>query len=67
MRKLNLAIIGQGRSGYSIHGEYLLTEEAKKLFNVVAVVALPERAPVRVPENAPVTIPFFNFTPLISI
>lgn len=38
MKKLNLAIIGQGRSGFDIHGHYLLTENGKELFNVVAVV-----------------------------
>ncbi len=38
MKKLNLAIIGQGRSGFDIHGNYLLTENGKELFNVVAVV-----------------------------
>ena len=38
MKKLDLAIIGQGRSGYLIHGKYFLTEKAKELFNVVAVV-----------------------------
>ncbi len=38
MKKLNVAIIGQGRSGNAIHGEYLLTERGKELFNVVAVV-----------------------------
>lgn len=38
MKKLNVAIIGQGRSGYSIHGKYLLSENGKSLFNVVAVV-----------------------------
>ena len=37
MKKLNVAIIGQGRSGRDIHGAYLLSE-ANKLFNVVAVV-----------------------------
>lgn len=37
-RKLNVAIIGQGRSGMGIHGEYMLRDEAKELFNVVAVV-----------------------------
>ncbi len=44
MKKLNLAIIGQGRSGRDIHGAYLLTDLAKEMFNVVAVVdAMPER------------------------
>ena len=38
MKKLNVAVIGQGRSGYTIHGNYLLSENGKELFNVVAVV-----------------------------
>lgn len=38
MKKLNVAIIGQGRSGYGIHGKYFLTENGRELFNVVAVV-----------------------------
>ncbi len=38
MKKLNVAIIGQGRSGYDIHGAYLKTDDAKQYFNVVAVV-----------------------------
>ncbi len=37
MKKLNVAVIGQGRSGRDIHGEYLLNA-GKELFNVVAVV-----------------------------
>lgn len=37
MKKLNVAIIGQGRSGRDIHGAYFLSEE-NKLFNVVAAV-----------------------------
>ena len=40
MKKLNVAIIGQGRSGRDIHGKYFLTEEAKALFNVAAIVEL---------------------------
>lgn len=43
MKKLNLAIIGQGRSGYSIHGTYFKTEDAKKYFNVAAVVDYDEK------------------------
>lgn len=39
-KKLNVAIIGQGRSGRDIHGCYLLTDAAKELFHVVAVVDL---------------------------
>ena len=42
MKKLNLAIIGQGRSGRDIHGKYLLTDPDR--FKVVAVVeALEDR------------------------
>lgn len=38
MKKLNVAIIGQGRSGRDIHGSYFLAEVSKKYYNVVAVV-----------------------------
>ena len=42
MKKLNLAIIGQGRSGRDIHGKYFLTDPDR--FKVVAVVeALEDR------------------------
>ena len=37
MKKLNVAIIGQGRSGRDIHGRYFLSEHGKEHFNVVAV------------------------------
>ena len=37
MKKLNVAIIGQGRSGRDIHGKYLLTEN-NKYYNVKYVV-----------------------------
>ena len=37
MKKLNLAIIGQGRSGRSIHGRFLLSE-LNPYFNVKYVV-----------------------------
>lgn len=37
MKKLNVAIIGQGRSGRDIHGAFFKSE-ANTLFNVVAVV-----------------------------
>ncbi len=44
MKKLNVAIIGQGRSGRDIHGKYFLDEVSKPYYNVVAVVdAIPER------------------------
>ncbi len=42
MKKLKVAILGQGRSGYSIHGKHLLTDTDR--FEVVGVVdKLPER------------------------
>lgn len=42
MKKLKVAILGQGRSGYSIHGAHLLTDTDR--FEVVAIVdKLPER------------------------
>ncbi len=37
MKKLNVAIIGQGRSGRDIHGKYFRSED-NKYFNVIAVV-----------------------------
>lgn len=43
MKKLNVAIIGQGRSGRDIHGKYFRSEDNDK-YNVVAVVdAIKER------------------------
>ena len=42
MKQLNLAIIGQGRSGRDIHGAYLHTDTER--FRVVAIVEVsPER------------------------
>lgn len=37
MKKLNIAIIGQGRSGANIHGNFFCSQENTK-FNVIAVV-----------------------------
>ena len=37
MKKLNLAIIGQGRSGKDIHGKYYISSD-NELFNVKYVV-----------------------------
>ena len=43
MKKLRVAIIGQGRSGYGIHGEYFHSESNTN-YEVVAIVdAIPER------------------------
>lgn len=38
MKKLNVAIIGQGRSGRDIHGAYFRAPERNSNFNVIAVV-----------------------------
>ena len=42
MKRLNLAIIGQGRSGKDIHGEYYISDE-NKYYNVKYVVEGDER------------------------
>ena len=41
MKKLRVAIIGQGRSGRDIHGSYFLSEKNRN-YEVVAVVELIE-------------------------
>lgn len=43
MKKLRVAIIGQGRSGYSIHGHYFAGDNN----DVVEVVAVADKLPVR--------------------
>ncbi len=53
MKKLNVAIIGQGRSGRDIHGAYLRSEAAKELYNVVAVVDRDGRCRTRALEEYP--------------
>lgn len=50
MKKLNVAIIGQGRSGRDIHGAFFKSE-ANTLFNVVAVVDALERRRIRAAEE----------------
>lgn len=42
MKKLNVAIIGQGRSGRDIHGAYFLNSEANPYYNVKYVVEIDE-------------------------
>lgn len=44
MKKYNVAIIGQGRSGRDIHGAFFATEAAKERFSLVAAVdSIPDR------------------------
>ncbi len=51
MKKINVAIVGYGRSGRDIHGAYFLRD--KSLFNVVAVVdELEERRNMAAAEHA---------------
>lgn len=52
MKKLNLAIIGQGRSGRDIHGKHFKSERNTK-FNVVAIVELDEVRRKRALEEYP--------------
>ncbi len=42
MKKMRIAIIGQGRSGRNIHGKYFHTEQAKEKIEVVAIVEMRE-------------------------
>ena len=50
MKKLNVAIVGQGRSGRDIHGKYFKSDD-NKYFNVVAVVDELEHRRVRAKEE----------------
>lgn len=50
MKKLNVAIIGQGRSGRDIHGAFFKSENNTK-FNVVAVVDALEERRIRAKEE----------------
>ena len=50
MKKLNVAIIGQGRSGRDIHGAFFKSE-ANKLYNVVAIVDALEDRRIRAREE----------------
>ena len=52
MQKLNVAIIGQGRSGRDIHGRFLKTDE-NIYFNVVAVVEADQQRRERALEEYP--------------
>ena len=50
MKKLNVAIIGQGRSGRDIHGAFFKSENNTK-FNVVAVVDSLDERRIRAKEE----------------
>ncbi len=63
MKKLNLAIIGQGRSGRDIHGEYLKSD-SNAIFQVVAVVERDPQRRARALEEYPGCEVFENYTEL---
>ncbi len=63
MKKLNLAIIGQGRSGRNIHGAFLKSEK-NTAFNVVAVVELDAQRRERALEEYPGCEVFESYTEL---
>ena len=66
MKKLRVAIIGQGRSGRDIHGAYLHTDKAKEKFQVAAVVDQLEDRRKRAEKewNVPV---FASYTDLYNL
>lgn len=63
MKKLNIAIIGQGRSGRDIHGKHFKSEN-NTLFNVIAVVERDERRRKRAAEEYPGCEVFESYTEL---
>jgi len=63
MEKLNLAIIGQGRSGRDIHGKFLKSEN-NTMFNVVAVVERDPQRRERALEEYPGCEVFESYTEL---
>ena len=63
MKKLNIAIIGQGRSGRDIHGKHFKSE-SNTLFNVVTVVDRDERRRKRALEEYPGCEVFESYTEL---
>jgi len=66
MKKLNVAIIGQGRSGYGIHGQFFRSEANTK-YNVVAVVdALPERRKYALEEYANIDAAYEDYHELFN-
>ena len=63
MKKLNVAIIGQGRSGRNIHGSFFKSE-ANVYFNVVAVVDFSEVRRERALTEYPGCVAYADYTEL---
>ena len=66
MQKLNVAIIGQGRSGKGIHGVYLRSE-ANKYFNVRYVVDMDENSRKVAQQLYPGCKTFADYHELLSL
>lgn len=66
MKKLNMAIIGQGRSGRDIHGKYLISED-NEMYNVVAVVELDPERRQRALEEYPSCKVYEDYTELFAL
>lgn len=65
MEKINVAVIGQGRSGRDIHGKYFKSE-MNTLFNVVAVVEYDEKRRERAKEEYPDCEVFENYSEILE-
>ena len=65
MKKLNLAVIGQGRSGRDIHGAYYLSE-SNTYFNVKYVVDRDEVRRTLAKEAFPETTILSDYTELFA-
>ena len=66
MKKLNLAIIGQGRSGKNIHGKYYRSED-NQYYNVAYVVDLDEHRRHVAKELYPGCRTFADYTELYAL
>lgn len=66
MKKLNIAIIGQGRSGRGIHGAHFKSQR-NTLFNVAYVVEIDEKRRNRAKEEYPGVQVFDNYEALYGI
>ena len=66
MKKLNVAIIGQGRSGKDIHGTYYLSKD-NKYYNVKYVVDMDEKSRERAEKLYPGCKTFADYRDLFAL